>query len=149
MVWGGILFRHCTPLIIIDCILTTQRYIDEFLRLAVALLFAIHRYVTHFQQDNAQPLSGRLTTAFLCQQGINTLPLWEVSPDLSPMEHLWDQLGRAVRQGHLEPQTRQQLEAALQADWRNIPQVRIQCLISYILRRCRACVAAGGRHIQY
>jgi hypothetical protein len=62
--------------------------------------------VTQFQQDNARPHSARLTTAFLRQQGINTLPWPAFSSDLSPIEHLWDQLGRAVRQGHPQPQTR-------------------------------------------
>jgi hypothetical protein len=68
MVWGGISFRHCTPLII-DCTLTAQRDIDDVLRPAVAPFFAAHRDVIQFQQDNA-----RLTTALLREQGINTLP---------------------------------------------------------------------------
>jgi hypothetical protein len=96
MVWGGISFRHRTPLIIIDDTLTAQRCIDEVLRPVVASFFAAHRYVTHFQQDNARPHSARVTTAFLRQQGINTLPWPAFSPDLSPTEHLWDQLSRAV-----------------------------------------------------
>jgi hypothetical protein len=60
---------------------------------------------------------------------------------------LWDQLGRAVRQSHPQPQTRRQLETALQAEWRNILQVRIQRLIRSMPRRCCVCVcvaACGG-----
>ena len=123
MVWGGISFRHRTPLIIIDGTLTSHRYINEVLRLTVVPLLAAHRDVTLFQQVNARPHSTRATMAFLHQQNIATLPWPAFSPDLSPIEHLWDQLGRAVRQRHPQPKTRRQLEAALRAEWRNIPQI--------------------------
>ncbi|KAK3104731.1 hypothetical protein FSP39_008898 [Pinctada imbricata] len=116
MVWGGISFRHRTSLIVIDGTLTAQRYINEVLRPAVVPFFAAHRDVTQFQQDNARPHSARLTAAFLRQQRIDTLPWPAFSPDLSPIEHLWDQLGKAVRQRHPQPQTLRQLEAALQAE---------------------------------
>jgi transposase len=149
MGWHFLSSSHTSYHNIIDGTLTAQRYIDEVLRPVVVLLFAAHRDVTHFQHDNARPHSARLTTAFLRQQDINTLPWPAFSPDLSPIEHVWDQLGRAVRQGHLQSQTRQQLEAALQAEWRNIPQVCIQRLICSMPRRCRACVAGGGEHIRY
>ena len=149
MVWGGISFRHRTPLIIIDGTLTSQRYINEVLRPTVVPFLAAHHDVTLFQQDNARPHSARATMDFLQQQNIATLPWPAFSPDLSPIEHLWDQLGRAVRQRHPQPQTRRQLKAALQAEWRNIPQVRIQRLIRSMPRRCRACVAVVGGHIRY
>jgi hypothetical protein len=149
IVWVSISFRHRTLLIIIDDTLTAQRYIDEVLRPVVAPFFAAHRDVTQFQQDNERSHSARLTTAFLPQQGINTLPLPAFSLDLSPIEHLWDQLGKAEWQGHPHPQTRRQLEAELQAEWRTIPQVRIQRPIRSMPRRCHACVAAGGEHIRY
>lgn len=82
MAWGGISFRHRTYLIIIDCALTAQRYINEVLRPAVAPFFAIHREITQCLQDNVRPHSARLRTAFLRQQGINLLfiPL--------PFEHM-------------------------------------------------------------
>ena len=103
MVWGGISFRYRTPLIIIDGTLTSQRYINEVLRPTVVPFLATHRDVTLFQQDNARPHSARATMAFLQQQNIATLPWLAFSPDLSPIEHLWDQLGRAVRQRHPQP----------------------------------------------
>ena len=122
MVWGRISFRHRTPLIVIDGTLTAQCYINEVLRPAVVPFFAAHCDVTQFQQDNMLPHSACLTTAFLRQQGINMLPWPALSPDQSPIEHLWDQLGRAARQRHSQPQARRHLEAVLQAETRNITQ---------------------------
>jgi hypothetical protein len=113
MVWDGISLCHCTPIIIIDGTLTTQCYIYEVLRPTVAQFFAAHPDVTQVQQDNAPPHSARLTTPFPRQQGINKLQWPIFSPDLSPIEQLWDQLDRAVRQDHPQSKTRRQLGAAL------------------------------------
>jgi len=51
--------------------------------------------------------------AFLAQNNIPVLPWPALSPDLSPIEHLWDNISRRLTRG---PQLLnvQQLEAALQ-----------------------------------
>ena len=41
------------------------------------------------QQDNARPHVARAVTYFVRQQNVNTLPWPAVSPDLSPIDHLW------------------------------------------------------------
>lgn len=40
---------------------------------------------------------------------------------LSPIELNWDELSRRIRQRPDEPQTLQQLEAAILEEWANIP----------------------------
>jgi transposase len=51
-----------------------------------------------------------------------------LSPDLSPIEHLWDELGRRVRHRQNPPETLQELRDALVHEWNNIPQAFIQRL---------------------
>ena len=81
-----------------------------------------------FQQDNAHPHTARLTQDFLRQEGINVL-LWpSKSPDLNPIEHLWDELGRRVRGRLNVPQTVRQLEIALRQDWNNISRRTVRRL---------------------
>ena len=63
MVWGGVSFRHCTPLIVID-----GTYISEVLRPAVVPFFTADSDVSHFQQDSSRPHSACVTTAFLFQK---------------------------------------------------------------------------------
>ncbi|GFV30954.1 HTH_Tnp_Tc3_2 domain-containing protein [Trichonephila clavipes] len=43
-----------------------------------------------FQQDNASPHSARVAQDFL--RHFQTLPMPGRSPDLSPVEHLWNEL---------------------------------------------------------
>ena len=149
MIWGGISLNHRTPLVVINGNLTAQRYINEVLRPTVIPFFPRHQEVDIFQQNNARAHSARVTTAFLNANNVRTLPWPAFSPDLSPIEHLWDQLGQAVRRRQPMPITLRQLENALQEEWNNIPQDRIRRLIRSMPRRCRACVAANGGHIRY
>jgi transposase len=48
---------------------------------------------------------------------------------LSPIEHLWDELGRRVRHRQNPPETLQELHDALVHECNNIPQAFIQGLI--------------------
>jgi hypothetical protein len=62
------------------------------------------------------------------------------SPDLNPIEHLWDALDRRVRQRQPQPQSLQQLVNALQEEWNNILQQAIRTLISSMSLCCQAVI---------
>ncbi|GFY21696.1 DDE_3 domain-containing protein [Trichonephila clavipes] len=71
--------------------LTGQRYTDDILRPHVGpFLNGLPGAI--FQQDNAHPHTARIAQNF--QRPFQTLPLPARSPDLSPVEHVWDQLKR-------------------------------------------------------
>ncbi|CAC5385416.1 unnamed protein product [Mytilus coruscus] len=131
MVWGSISFNHKTTLITMNGSLNAQRYIDEVLRLTVITFMARHQDVNLFQQDDARAHSPRLTTVFINNNHVQTLPWPAFLPDLGPIEHLWDQIGQAVRRREPPPVTLRQLEIALRKEWTNIPQHRIRCLENY------------------
>ncbi|GFV67922.1 l-Fucosyltransferase [Trichonephila clavipes] len=59
-----------------------------------------------FQQDNARPHTTRVSQD--CLRTVTTLPWLARFPDLSPIEHIWDHLGRRV--GH--PTSLNDLEAS-------------------------------------
>ena len=70
---------------------------------------------------------------------MNVLQWPAKSPDLSPIEHLWDHLGRQVRERHDVNKIRD-LERALQV---------IRKLICSMRRRYLAVLAANGGHTRY
>ena len=101
MVWGGICHGHKTPLIFIDGNLTAIRYRDNVLT-PIVLPF-VRRYNVTFQQDNARPHVARICMDFLATNHVNVLPWPAYSPDLSPIEHIWDIIDRKVRACHPHP----------------------------------------------
>ncbi|GFV47095.1 transposable element Tcb2 transposase [Trichonephila clavipes] len=96
-----------------------------------------------FQQDNARPHTARVTQKFL--RHFQTLPWPARSPDLSPVEHVWDQLKRQMPSCH----SVHDLELAVQSLWAYLPQDNIRCLINSMPDRVVACIAAGGGPTRY
>ena len=89
-----------------------------------------------FQQDNARPHVAQDNMDYLRCNITDVLPWLALSPDLSPIEHLWDQLDRMVRKRQQQLQTLNQLRATLMEEWQHIPQVSINRLIASMHRRC-------------
>ncbi|GFY16336.1 DDE_3 domain-containing protein [Trichonephila clavipes] len=117
--------------------LTGQRYVDGILRPHVGpflngLLGAI------FQQDNARPHTARVAQDFL--RHFQTLPWPACSPDVSPVEHVWDQLKRQMPLCH----SVHNLELAVQDLFAHLPQDNIRSLINSMPDRVVACIAAEG-----
>ncbi|GFT63693.1 transposable element Tcb2 transposase [Trichonephila clavipes] len=96
-----------------------------------------------FQQDNAHPHRARVAQDFL--RHFQTLPWPARSPDLSPVEHAWDQLKRQMPSCH----SVHDLELAVQDLWAHLPQDNIRCLINSMPDRVVACIAAGGGPTRY
>ncbi|VDI11317.1 Hypothetical predicted protein [Mytilus galloprovincialis] len=80
---------------------------------------------------------------------IRVLPWPAMSPDLSLIEHLWDELGRRIRNSQNTPETLAQLRTALFGEWNNIPQDFIRRLIDSMRRRCQAVINARGGHTRH
>lgn len=149
MVWGGISRYHRTPLYHVDGNLNGDRYMAEILQPLVIPALQQIGHDAIFQDDNARPHRSRAVNAFIQQAGVNRLPWPAVSPDLNPIEHLWDELGRRLMANHPPPPNRRQLLAWLQEEWNNIPQASIARLVNSMRQRCRECLDANGGHIRY
>ena len=94
-VWGGIKHSVKPPLIVVSGNLTAVRYRDEILRPVAVPLVQQHQMT--FQHDNARPHVARVCQDFLANKNIVPFDWPLYSPDLSPIEHLWEELDRHVR----------------------------------------------------
>ncbi|GFX16622.1 transposable element Tcb2 transposase [Trichonephila clavipes] len=63
------------------------------------------------------------------------------SPDLNPIEHVWDFLSRRLAARTLPPVTIRELRLALQDEWAAMPQQLIDTLILSMGSRCETCLA--------
>ena len=107
MVWGGIAHGIKSQLIIVAGNMTAVRYRDEILR-PVAVPLVQQRNLI-LQQDNARPHVARVCQDFLANNNIAPLAWPPYSPDLTPIEHMWDELDRRVRKRRNPPATLAQL----------------------------------------
>jgi len=73
-----------------------------------------------FQQDNACPHSANNTYQVLAENHVTTLECPSKYLDFSPIEHVWDILGRRIYAGNDVNNVRH-FEAALLEEWVNIP----------------------------
>ncbi|XP_037534996.1 casein kinase II subunit alpha-like [Nematolebias whitei] len=80
---------------------------------------------------------------FLHDEDIDVMDWPARSPDLNPIEHIWDIMFRSVHQGHVAPQTVQELTDALIQVWEEIPQENICRLI-----RSPGVVGRFYRHVE-
>ncbi|XP_048258591.1 glutamate receptor-like [Haliotis rufescens] len=101
------------------------------------------------EHDNARPHTARLTQNFLANANIHVLPWPACSPDMNPIEHMWEILGRKVRNRPVPPVDFQELEQCLLQEWQHIPANVIRRLTSSARRRVLACIDAHGGHTRY
>ena len=148
MIWAGLSRNFKTDLHIVRGRLNAMTYRDTILQ-PIVVPFMRNNGLTLLQQDNARPHTARITIDFLRQQAVNVMPWPSVSPDLNPIEHLWDELGRRVRARPVQPQNLQQLEVALNQEWARIPQNVVRRYVHSMQSRCDAVIAAVGGHTRY
>lgn len=150
MIWGGISLRGKTELAILNGgTVTAQRYIEEVIRPHVIPFAQQIGPGFWLMQDNARPHTARATQAVLEESHIQALPWPANSPDLNPIEHLWDQLKRRVRESEQEICNQQQLINALKQAWDQIPAENVRTLIESMHSRLLECRAKRGGHTRY
>jgi transposase len=152
MVWGGIHLDGSTALVDVDDFhgaggLTSQRYIDHVLD-PVVVPYLAENPPSILMQDNARPHTARLTRGFLDDHNIEVLPWPAISPDMNPIEHVWDYIGRQIN-SDTTITTRQQLRTAVHDAWDNMPPEYIRTLIRSMRRRIVALVNSMGGHTRY
>lgn len=150
MVWGGISLGGRTALhVLARGSLTAIRYRDEILRPLVRPYAGAVGPGFLLMQDNARPHVAGVCQQFLQEEGIDAMDWPACSPDLNPIEHIWDIMSRSIHQRHVAPQTVQELADALVQVWEEIPQETIRHLIRSMPRRCREVIQARGGHTHY
>ncbi|GFV26073.1 transposable element Tcb2 transposase [Trichonephila clavipes] len=94
-----------------------------------------------FMDDNAPCHRTVAAEQLLESEDIERMDWPARSPDLNPIEHVWDFLGRRLAARTLPPVTIRELRLALQDEWAAMPQQLIDTLILSLGRRCETCLA--------
>ena len=102
-----------------------------------------------YQQDNAPAHSAVRVQRFLEDAGIRVLPWPSRSPDLNPIEHVWDAIARGINSRPDPAESQEQLRAWVLHEWNSLPQEFIDNLILSLPIRVRAVIEAHVRHTRY
>jgi hypothetical protein len=98
MVWAGNSFYGRTELIFIEHeTLTADRYIGQCLETHVVPYAPFVGGNFLLMHDNARPHTARIVTNYLDTVEIPRLEWPARSPDMNPIEHVWDKLGRNLK----------------------------------------------------
>jgi transposase len=130
--WGNIdrkaFIKHIVPVL------------DSYMRSHPGLLF---------QQDNAGAHGARDTQTELRNRGIEVIAWPASSPDLNPIENIWQRIKQRLRRRHECPHNVEELKALVADEWSRITIEEIRDLIKTMHNRMAAVIRAHGGHTKY
>ncbi|MBJ3215703.1 transposase [Salmonella enterica subsp. enterica serovar Corvallis] len=152
LVWGLFTGTDMGPLVRVTSSLTGQRYreiLDDHV-----LPFVRLQHPTgdlSLQQDNAPCHRSRIVSKWLNEHSsdVTSLPWPARSPDLNPIEHIWDPIERDVRGSDPPPSNLRELWELVQGSRVRMSSHRFRCLVESMPRRITAVIRAKGGATRY
>ncbi|GFT21416.1 transposable element Tcb2 transposase [Trichonephila clavipes] len=110
MVWSAIAYNTRSHLVLIRGNMTAQQYVHDIM---LPHMFPFLQWLPGaiFHEDNARLHTARVSQD--CLPTVTVLPWPARYPDLSPIEHIWEHLGRRV--GH--PTRLNEIEVRIHQIW--------------------------------
>lgn len=102
-----------------------------------------------FQQDNDPKHTSKKAQNFFDEHGITVLDWPAQSPDLNPIEHLWEHIKRQLKTWDTPPKGVFELWERVAGEWNQIEAEVCQNLIGSMPRRIQAVIAAKGGNTKY
>jgi transposase len=102
-----------------------------------------------FQQDNDPKHMSKRAQKCLNELGLTVLEWPPQSPDLNPIEHLWDVLKRKLNAHPEQPKSMHELWERIESDWESITKDECMHLIESMPERIEAVLKAKGGVTKY
>ena len=150
IVWAGISVAARTELVFIENgTMNGDRYIEECIIPHVIPYAQFIGNAFQLMHDNARANTARIVSDVLNEVEINVMDWPARSPDLNPIENVWDILQKRVSRRVDVPETVHELRVHLQEEWYSIPQADIARLIGSVEGRLQEVIQAGGGNTRF
>lgn len=150
MIWGCFVKNKLGPLVVVEGSITGEVYrklLEDHLIPFIEDLGDEIAYV--FQDDNAPVHRAHSVLSWKEENLISSLPWPAQSPDLNPIEHLWDHLGRKVHEHKPHPKNRRELITVLEEEWVKIEESVLEKLVNSMPKRVNSVISAKGYPTKY
>jgi transposase len=151
MVWGCMTIHGPGFLAKIDGGMDADLYcqiLDSDLKSTIEF-YGLEKKDVVFQHDNDPKHTAKKTKILLDESGLEVLDWPPQSPDLNPIEHLWDLLKRRLSAYDSAPTSIHMLWDRVQEEWEKITAEDCRNLIYSMPRRIDAVINAKGGHTKY
>ncbi len=140
---GGIFLAHFVP---IEHRLNATVYLSIVSDHVHLFMTTVYHLLMYFQQDNAPCHKDQIISDwFLEHDNEFTLLKWPPqSPDLNPIEHLWDVVEREILIMDVQTTNLQQLRDDIMSIWTKISEECFQHLVKSVSRRIKTVLKAKG-----
>ena len=144
MVWGCFIRRGVEALCIMDRFYYRD-ILEQSLQPSISHFKLGQWYI--FMDDNGPKLTSGLVKDCLKRKRIETLPWPPYSPDLNPIENLWNELERRVKKRQLKNITEPKLR--LIQEWNTIELPALEKFVDSVPSRLYECIKMQGYPTKY
>ena len=121
MFWGCITFQKLGPLIEVKSTLNSENYISNILDPFLTFWRKFRRKKKVFMQDNAPCHTSKRVETWFGLKKVRKLIWPPQSPDLNPIESVWEILFRRVRENY-QRRSLEELREKIMEEWKKFPK---------------------------
>ena len=147
MVYGCFTSSGVGPLVRVDGKMDSIQFRDILRDVTVPFYNKKYRRKWVYQMDNDPKHKSQCVTQWLESKKVEVLPWPSQSPDLNPIEHLWDELGRRVR--GRKHKNKDDLFAELESEWKQLQPSVCAKLVGSMSSRIEAVIKSRGYPTKY
>ena len=148
MIWSFFSSYGAVKLVFIKGIMRKKQYLDILktsMLESAAMLGLADIFI--LQQDNDPKHTARIVTNWLHENGIDKFPWVSQSPDLNPIENLWEMVGRRINRSAISRIS--DLKSEIQKAWYSIPKEVCENLVDSMGKRLEAVIINKGGPTKY
>jgi transposase len=151
MMWACFRWNKLGPIIVVDGTMDSQKYIDMLENQLYPFWKKTKRCIPSlwFQDDGAPCHRSNSVKNWKIDNGIKALPWPAQSPDLNPIEHLWNIVKRNIQKRRPLPKNSEQLREAIYEEWSLIDELILKKLVSSMPSRIQYVIRRKGYQSKY